>query len=109
VTIHRRDCPNVLRVAGERTARLLAASWGADAAHFVCDIAVEAFDRHGLLRDISDIFAKEHMPLVRVNTDTHDGMANMHFHVQHNNAQQLERALARIAGLSNVVNAVRVN
>ena len=110
VTIHHQDCPNVLRVEGERKARLLAASWGEEGGErIVCDIAVEAFDRHGLLRDISDIFTKERMPLVRVNTDTNDGVATMRFHVNFANQQQLNRALARIQGLSNVIHAVRVN
>ncbi|MDR3390486.1 MAG: bifunctional (p)ppGpp synthetase/guanosine-3',5'-bis(diphosphate) 3'-pyrophosphohydrolase [Sulfuriferula sp.] len=109
VTIHRRDCPNVLRVTGEREARLLSASWGEEGEHFGCEIAVEAFDRHGLLRDISDILVKEHMPVVRVNTDTVEGMATMHFQVNFTSVKQLNRALARIQALSNVVHATRIN
>lgn len=109
VTIHRRDCPNMLRIEGERKARLLDASWGEESERFVCEIAVEAFDRHGLLRDISDIFTKEHMPVVRVNTDTAEGMATMYFRLHFTSLQQLNRALARIKRLSNVVNAARIN
>lgn len=108
VTIHRSDCANVKRVNDERQARLLAASWGDEGELFACQIAVEAFDRHGLLRDISDILAKEHLPVVRVNTDTQEGIANMYFQVHLINLQQLNRALTRIRGLSNVVNATRI-
>ena len=109
VTIHRRDCANVLRVAGERKARLLDASWGGEGERLICEIVVEAFDRYGLLRDISDILAKEHMPVVRVNTDTKEGIALMHFHVNFTSMQQLNRALERIQGLSSVVKAARLN
>lgn len=108
VTIHRGDCVNVLRVNDERRARLLAASWGDEGEHFTCQIVVEAFDRHGLLRDISDILAKEHLPVVRVNTDTQEGIAKMSFYIQLINIQQLNRALTRIRALANVVNVSRL-
>lgn len=109
VTIHRRDCANVSRVTGERKARLLAASWGEEGERFICEIAVEAFDRHGLLRDISDILTREHMPVVRVNTDTKAGLATMNFHVHFTSTDQLHRALTRILKLSNVIKAARLN
>lgn len=106
VTVHRADCSNMLRVQGERKARLLAASWAGEAEQFSSDIAIVAYDRHGLLRDISDIFAKEHIAVTRVNTETQAETATMAFRVMVSQSQQIKRALHKILTLSNVVSAV---
>lgn len=107
VTIHRRDCPNILRVSGERLPRLLAAEWGEEGSAFDSEIRVEAYDRHGLLRDISDILARERLAVVRVNTESKKGMAAMHFGVRAASLDQISRALSRIQTLPNVIEAVR--
>jgi GTP pyrophosphokinase len=106
VTIHRADCSNVLRVQGERKARLLAASWAGDVEQFSSDILVVAYDRHGLLRDISDIFTKAQMAVTRVNTETQGEMATMAFRVMVSQSQQIQRALEKISALTNVVSAI---
>jgi len=93
-------------ISGERQARLLAAAWGEDSA-FESEICVTAFDRHGLLRDISEVLAKERLAVVRVNTESKTDMAVMHFHVHSASLQPLNRALVRIKGLTNVIEAVR--
>ena len=106
VTVHRASCSNMLRVQGERKARLLAASWAGEAEQFSSNIAITAYDRHGLLRDISDIFAKEHIAVTRVNTETQAEMATMAFRVMVSQPQQIKRALHKILMLSNVVSAI---
>lgn len=108
VTIHRRDCANIQRISGDRQARLLTATWGEDSA-LESEIFVTAFDRYGLLRDISDVLAKERLAVVRVNTESKNDMAMMHFHVNSASLQPLNRALARIKNLNNVLEAVRKN
>ena len=74
---------------------------------FDSDIVVKAFDRHGLLRDISEVLAKERLAVERVNTESKTDMAVMHFYVNSASLQPLNRALARIKGLTNVIEAVR--
>lgn len=106
VTVHRADCSNVLRVHGERKARLLAASWVGDIEQFSSDILVVAYDRHGLLRDISDVFTKARMAVTRVNTETQGEMATMAFRVLVSQPQQIQRALGKILALANVVSAI---
>jgi GTP pyrophosphokinase len=108
VTIHRRDCANIQRISGERQARLLAATWGEDSA-LESEIFVTAFDRYGLLRDISDVLAKERLAVVRVNTESKNDMAMMYFHVNSASLQSINRALTRIKNLNNVLEAVRRN
>jgi GTP pyrophosphokinase len=106
VTVHKADCSNILRVQGERKVRLLAASWAGDLEQFSCDILVVAYDRHGLLRDISDIFTKAQMAVTRVNTETQGEMATMAFRVLVSQPQQIQRALGKISALANVVSAI---
>ncbi|MCU0813784.1 MAG: HD domain-containing protein, partial [Burkholderiaceae bacterium] len=63
VAIHRADCPNFRHIAARSPERVLAVAWGreraGDAALYAVDVVVEAADRPGLLRDISEVFAKE--------------------------------------------------
>jgi GTP pyrophosphokinase len=106
VTIHRADCSNVTRVQGERKARLLAASWAGEVEQFSCEIQVAAYDRHGLLRDISDIFTKAHIAVTQVNTESRGEMADMLFRILVTQPEQVQRVLSKILALTNVVSAV---
>ncbi|MEO7725892.1 MAG: bifunctional (p)ppGpp synthetase/guanosine-3',5'-bis(diphosphate) 3'-pyrophosphohydrolase, partial [Burkholderiales bacterium] len=73
VTIHRRGCDNVKRLAAER---LIAADWGVAAdATFPVDVVIEARDRTGLLRDITEIFSREHINVTATNTASRDASA----------------------------------
>ena len=80
VTIHRQDCGNVLRLQGEDRDRLIEVEWGSVSDEgYLVDIAVEAYDRSGLLRDITVVLANEKINLNGVNTatDKRDGIARM--------------------------------
>jgi GTP pyrophosphokinase len=108
VTIHRADCPNMLRLAGERRDRLVAADWGGKkGATFAVDIAVEAYDRQGLLRDISDVLVREKVNTTRVNTLSQDNIARMQFTIEITGLEQLSRLLALIHHVPNVIEAKR--
>ena len=73
------------------------------------DIAVEAYDRSGLLRDITAVLANENINLTGVNTatDDQDGIARMSLTLEINDIGQLSRVLTRIGQLPNVVEARR--
>jgi GTP pyrophosphokinase len=110
VTIHRRDCGNILRLQGEDRDRLIEVAWGAsDEGGYPVDISVEAYDRPGLLRDITAVFANDRINLLGVNTatDSHDGIARMSLTVEISDIGQLSRVLTRIGQLPNVVEAKR--
>ncbi len=73
VSIHRADCSNFRQMAARQGERVIQVEWGRaqagpDAALYPVDVSVEAADRQGLLRDISDVFAKEKMNVVGVQT-----------------------------------------
>ena len=110
VTIHRQDCGNVLRLQGEDRDRLIEVEWGADVEEsYLTDIHVLAYDRAGLLRDITGVLANEKINLLGANTatDKQDGMARMSLSIEIRDIRQLSRILTQIGQLPNVVEARR--
>lgn len=108
VTIHRKDCAAMLRMPEDRRERVLSAQWGGKiAANFTVDIEVLAYDRQGLLRDISDLFAREKINVTRVNTLSKHNQANMQFSIEIADLEQLSRLLALLHQVNNVVSARR--
>ncbi|MBI5460785.1 MAG: GTP diphosphokinase [Gammaproteobacteria bacterium] len=110
VTIHRRDCPNVLRLAAEERERLLEVDWGGAASEvYPVEIEILAFDRSGLLRDITSVLANEKINVIGVNTytDKKDYAAHMRLTLEIRDIGELSRALGRISQLPNVVEVRR--
>ena len=110
VTIHRKDCPNLLRLEERRPARVIAVEWGTrgDRA-FPVDVNVRAFDRRGLLRDISAVLADSKIDIRAMTTTTQeqDGTADVNLTIAVQDLEALSRVLARIQGLPNVLSAER--
>jgi len=109
VSIHRQDCPNVLRMKDQE--RLIEVDWGPEEVtetHPV-NVRVEAYDRQGLLRDIASIVADEAINLSAANIATRkkDNVATMMVTLEIADIDQLSRVLARIERLPNVVEARR--
>ena len=110
VSVHRRDCANILRLPPGRRDRLIEVEWadGSDSA-FPVEIVVEAWDRHGLLRDVAGVFAAERINLrhVATRTDAASGIARLDLTAEVRDIAQLARVLARVAQLPNVIDARR--
>jgi GTP pyrophosphokinase len=113
VTIHRGDCPNVLRLKEKSPERLIAVNWGAKdtTATYPVDVQIEAFDRPGLLRDITAVFANEKINLSTVNviTTKHEHKAKVLATLDIANIDQLSRVLAMVEQLPNVTEVRRRN
>lgn len=108
VSIHRADCRNFANLAALHPERVIETDWGEQTTGvFSTDILVDAHDRQGLLRDISEIFAREKINVVGVHTQSKQGKAHMGFTVEINNLQQLQRTLALIHEIEGVVGARR--
>jgi len=110
VTIHRQDCGNMLRLQGQDRDRLIEVEWGLPSeAGYLADIAIEAYDRSGLLRDITAVLANEKINLngVHTATDKSDGIARMSLTVEIADIGQLSRVLTQIGQLPNVIEARR--
>lgn len=105
VTVHRADCAALKRA---NPARMLPAEWGIEAgAAFEVEVHVKAFDRQGLLRDISDVIAKDKLDVLRVNTESRGEFATMQLTVRVRELAQLSRLLVRLQHVQNVIEARR--
>lgn len=109
VAIHRRDCSNFRHMAGQNPGRVIEVEWGLDPERvYPLDVVIEARDRTGLLRDISEVFAKEKTNVIGVNTQsTRDGTAWMTFTVETGSAARLAQVLAQVARVEGVRHARR--
>jgi GTP pyrophosphokinase len=111
VTIHTRDCPNVLSMDEESRRRLIEVAWsgGTEQNTYQVDIEIEAIDRQGLLRDISTVLANEKVNVLATNThsDRNSLMARMLVTVEVADTDHLSRVLSRVGQLPNVLEARR--
>ena len=108
VSVHRADCSNLVNLQAMHPERLIETSWGAGSeAVFAVDIVIDAHDRQGLLRDVSDVLARERINVIAVNTQSRQGNAHMSFTAEVSSIPQLERTLALLHAVHGVVGARR--
>jgi GTP pyrophosphokinase len=113
MSIHRSDCATFQRMAARAPERVLETAWSADvlggrgSSVYPIDLAIEAVDRQGLLRDISEVFAREKMNVIGVKTMSRRNAAFMQFTVEVSNAAQVQRACTLLGEVSGVVRASR--
>ena len=115
VAIHRRDCSNFRHMCETQPDRVIDVQWGqsdgaaAVAAVYPVDVAVEASDRAGLLRDISEVFAKDRINVIGVHTQSarDRSTAWMTFTVEVPDAARLAAVLAQVRRVAGVRHARR--
>ncbi len=112
VSIHRADCSNFREMAVRNAERVIEVEWGAPKAAatawvYPVDVAIEAADRQGLLRDISEVFAKEKMNVIGVQTQSVKGTAWMTFTVEVADSGRLNKVLGVVATVLGVRSARR--
>ena len=115
VSIHRHDCSNFRNMASGSPDRVIEVEWSSpktpDGSVYPVDVAVEAADRQGLLRDISEVFAKEKMNVIGVQTqsvkDNRGGTAWMTFTVEVAQSSRLNQVLGIVAEVPGVRSARR--
>jgi GTP pyrophosphokinase len=111
VTIHRSDCPSLLRMRDEKPERTLQVEWAVDDTDLLpVEIAVSAYDRRGLVRDLTEIVAQEKISIegMNTNTDPDTAIARMTLRLSVQNDDQLLRLLQRLSRVPNVFDARRV-
>ena len=108
VSIHRLDCTNFRNMGTRNPERIIGADWGEGAdALYPADIVVEAQDRQGLLRDISEVLSREKINVTAVRTQSKQGSARMSFTIEVSGVAQLQRALKLIGEIGGVERASR--
>nr|WP_132657467.1 bifunctional (p)ppGpp synthetase/guanosine-3',5'-bis(diphosphate) 3'-pyrophosphohydrolase [Pseudomonas aeruginosa] len=110
VTIHRQDCATALQLAGREPERMIQVSWGPEPVRtYPVDIAIRAYDRSGLLRDVSQVLLNERINVLAVNTRSNkeDNTATMQLTIEIPGLDALGRLLARVSQLPNIIEARR--
>ena len=110
VSIHRPNCKNFMEMQKRSPDRVMETSWGTADRETVypVDIYVQANDRRGLLRDISDVFLREKLHVVGVNTKSSKEQAIMTFVVEVSSSSSLNRSLGMLMEVPGVLVARRV-
>jgi GTP pyrophosphokinase len=108
VTIHRKDCSNILSVRDKE--RIIEVSWGSPTMTYSVPVRVKAYDRTGLLRDISTLLAEENVTMSKARVDVNRrNMAVFDLLLQVRDVGHLSRVLDRLERLPNVLEAQRVS
>ncbi len=106
VTVHRRDCINVINESEKE--RLVAVDWGDVTQVYPVKLQIDAWDRTALLRDISAVIAEAGVNITDVGfTRDEGGMASLHVDVEVTGTSQLSNLVARIQSLWSVISVVR--
>jgi GTP pyrophosphokinase len=112
ISIHRVECINFRNMAARNPERVISTEWGEQwsaqsGAVYPVDLLVDAGDRQGLLRDISDVLSREKINVTAVKTQSRAGMAHMSFTVELTGTAALQKALASLREVPGVISARR--
>jgi GTP pyrophosphokinase len=112
VSIHRSDCANVLRLGVEDRARIIEVAWevsGKDT--YPVTLQLAAYDRAGLLRDVTAVVANEHVNVAALTSDMdpREQMAHVRLTVEVTDLAELSRVMDRLTHLANVVEVRRAS
>ena len=106
VTVHRKDCPNIVHT-GEKE-RLIKVEWGRTDQFYSVPVHIEAWDRVGLLRDVSAIVAEEKVNIASVNATNHDDQTTSIFlTLETKGIEQLSRLLSKLEGVRGMISVTR--
>ncbi len=109
VSIHRAGCASFKRLQDKHPERVIPVDWGSSAGQeFAVDILVRAYDRRGLVRDISAVLTDAKLSIQSMNTLTQrDGVADIQLRIVVHNLEELSGVLGRIQGLPNIISVQR--
>ncbi|CAM4459789.1 MAG: GTP pyrophosphokinase [Legionellaceae bacterium] len=111
IGIHRQDCPNILQINSIHKEKLIEVSWGDKHKQiYHTNIFIEAYDRPGLIRDISSILANEKINLITINTklDKNEHIARMSLGIETSGLAMVSKVLDKIKQLPNIIVAKRL-
>ncbi|MDH5572660.1 MAG: GTP diphosphokinase [Gammaproteobacteria bacterium] len=105
ISIHRRDCHNVLSTITEQPERYIEVNWGGEPGNsYSVDIIIQAYDRHGLLKDITTLISNEGINVTAFNTQSHSKThtVSMTLTIELANIETLSKIMSKISQLPNV-------
>jgi GTP pyrophosphokinase len=113
VSIHREDCSNLVHMHNteQQKARLMQVSWGEKTEQqYKVDLLIDAYDRPGIIRDVTQVLVSEHVSIISLNciTDKNEHKAHVTLSIEVSSLNPLSRMLAHMMQLPNVIDARRV-
>jgi len=105
-TIHRMDCPNALRIRDRE--RLIKVSWGEKIRTYPVSIRITAYDRQGLMGDLSNLLESESVNILDVSVRVSKNLADLNLIIEVKDIAQLSRLLSRMENIPNVFEAQRI-
>ncbi len=112
ISIHRQDCINVLQVSAAKKARLIPVCWGDKIKNkYSVDIVIKAFNRRGLVRDISAVVAAEEVDIITIQslTDKESNKADFSLKIEVPSINTLGKVLTKILQIPNIIEVYRVD
>lgn len=110
VAVHRQDCPNILHAGDKQQRRFLQVTWGSSTREqYVVDLLIKAFDRPGLLRDVTSLLSNEkaHVFALHTQTNKQENMSYTTLTVEIDGLNGLSRLLSKLGQIPNVIEARR--
>lgn len=110
VSVHRKDCQNIIHASEKQQQRFLAVTWGQNAREqYPIDVVIKAFDRSTLLRDITSLLSMEraHVFALNTRTDRQENLTYIKLNLEIDGLNQLSRLLSRLEQVPNVIEARR--
>ena len=111
VAVHRIDCSNFRHMAAEHRERVIPVTWGrqaaSESAHYAVDIAIEAHDRPGLLRDVFDVLAQGKTPVLSMHNQSARDQLHVTLTLQTADTAKLAQLLSRVSNISGVLRVRR--
>jgi GTP pyrophosphokinase len=107
ITVHRKDCINVINVEDKK--RLIEVSWGEIQDVYPVDIQIDAWDRVGLLRDVTTVIAEVKVNISSMSTTYHNEITSTFATLEIANMTQLTQLLSKIQGVRGIISATRIS
>jgi guanosine-3',5'-bis(diphosphate) 3'-pyrophosphohydrolase len=106
VSVHRKDCPNIANI--DEKERLIKVEWGRSDRFYSVPVRIEAWDRVGLLRDVSAIVAEEKVNIASLNAADHaDQTTTILLTLETKGIEQLSRLLSKLEGVRGIISVTR--
>jgi GTP pyrophosphokinase len=110
VSIHRQDCSNILQLQADEPQRIIKVEWGnTPQSTYSVDVIIEAYDRYGLLKDITSMLDSERINISAMQTlsDKRKNTVDMQVTVEIRSFNELSRILTKLNQLPNIASARR--
>ena len=110
VSVHRQDCQNIVHISARQKERLIQVTWGIKTYNkYVVDLVIQAYDRHGLIRDITQVLLNENISILgltcALDKKTHAAQINLSIEVH--GLLPLSRIVGRIMQVGSVIEVDR--